>query len=192
VVDLPVHPAPNTEVLVNLDSVATSVLEGLRSQLTNTLDGQAAPLGAAIDPVQQQIVDGVLAQVGPQLAPLSDNVLKVVLNKQVRTPDRIDVTALSIELLPAAREQLDAPLVAAEVGHVGCGPNSRVAAVAEAAAPLAPAAPRPPAKLPRVPSVVASGVAGGTPWYDGLAGPALVVLVAAGVGALGGFRTSPR
>ncbi|MGA9749796.1 MAG: hypothetical protein WBQ50_20275, partial [Nocardioides sp.] len=190
---LPVDPAPNTELFVNLDAVATTVLDGVRSQLNQALDGQAAPLDAAIDPVQQEIVDGVLAQVGPQLAPLSDNVLKVVLNKQVVTADRIDVTALSIELLPAARQLAEAPLVAADLGVVGCGPNGRVAGVeqtAPAAAP--PVRKRPPAKLPKVPSVVASGVAAEQPWYDGLVGPGLVILIAGGVAALGGFRSSPR
>ncbi len=81
---LPVDPAPNTELFVNLDAVATTVLDGVRSQLNQALEGQAAPLDAAIDPVQQEIVDGVLAQVGPQLAPLSDNVLKVVLEQAGR------------------------------------------------------------------------------------------------------------
>ncbi len=192
-IDLPVHPAPNTELFVNLDAVATTVLDAVRTQLDEGLDGQAAPLAAAIDPVQQEIVEGVLAQIGPQLAPLSDNVLKVVLNKQVRTEDRIDVTAMSLELLPAAREMADAPLVAADLGTVGCGPTARVAGVQQtspAAAP--PAAKRPQAKLPKVPSVVAAGVAGERPWYDGLAGPALVVVIAAGVATLGGFRSSTR
>lgn len=190
VLDLPVHPAPNTELFVNLDQVATTVLDGVRTQLTQTLDGQAAPLAAAIDPVQQQVVDGVLAQVGPQLEPLSDNVLKVVLNKQVRTADSIDVTALSLEVLPAAAQLADAPLATVDVGHVACGPNGRVVEVAKAA----PAAPATTSKeRPRVPTVIASGVAGEPePWYGGLAGPAAVVLVAAGVGALGGFRGSHR
>jgi hypothetical protein len=190
VVDLPVEPAPNTELFVNLDQVGTAVLDGLRAQLTQTLDGQAASLAAAIDPVQQQIVDGVLAQVGPQLKPLSDNVLKLVLNKQVRTADSIQVTALSLEVLPAAAQAADAPLATVDVGHVACGPNGRVAEVAQAV----PAAPEKPAKkLPRVPAVVASGVADAPePWYHGLAGPAAVVLLAAGVGALGGFRGSHR
>jgi hypothetical protein len=190
VVDLPVDPAPNTELFVNLDKVGTAVLDGLRTQLTQTLDGQAAPLAAAIDPVQQQIVDGVLAQVGPQLKPLSDIVLRVVLNKQVRTADSIEVTALSLEVLPAAAQVADAPLAAVDVGHVACGPNGRVAQVAQAA----PAPPEKPAKkLPRVPTVIASGVADEPePWYHGPLGPAAVVLVAAAVGALGGFRGSHR
>ena len=192
VLNLPVDPAPNTELFVNLDSVATSVLDGLRTQLTQTLDGQAAPLAAVIDPLQQQIVDGVLAQVGPQLKPLSDNVLKVVLNKQVRTADSIEVTALSLEVLPAAAALADAPLATVDVGHVACGPNGRVV---EAAAPAAPVKkPEKPAKkLPRVPAVIASGVAEEPePWYDGLVGPAAAVLAAAAVGALGGFRGSHR
>ena len=190
--NLPVDPAPNTELFVNLDSVATSVLDGLRTQLTQTLDGQAAPLAAVIDPLQQQIVDGVLAQVGPQLKPLSDNVLKVVLNKQVRTSDSIEVTALSLEVLPAAAALADAPLATVDVGHVACGPNGRVV---EAAAPAAPATKpeKPATKLPRGPAVIASGVAEEPePWYDGLVGPAAAVLAAAAVGALGGFRGSHR
>lgn len=190
VVNLPVDPAPDTDVLVNLDGVVDTVLAGLREDLTTTLDGQLAPLSAVIDPVQEQIVDAVVAQVAPQLAPLSDNVLKLVLNKQTRTADSIEVTALSLELLPAARDFTDAPLATAEIGRVRCGPAGVVETV-EAPTTVENARPRP--KLPKRPTVVASGVAGPQqPGYDGLVAPAALLALAVTSGAIGYRRITAR
>ena len=188
VLDLPVDPPPNTELLVDLDTVATSVLDGVRKNLDTALDGNLAPLNAAIDPVQQEVVDNVLAQLAPQLAPLNDDVLRVVLNKQTRTADSIQVTALSVEVLPAARELTGFPLGAVEIGRVSCGPNGQ--AVEQAAPPARVQKPRPQPRLPKMPTVVASGVAGEEkPWYDGLLAPAGLVLLAA-TGGLVGYRRS--
>lgn len=179
--DLPANPPPNTEVFVNLDVVAGTVLDAVRTNLDTALDGSLAPLDAVIDPVQEQVVDNALAQVAPQLAPLSENVLRIVLNKQTRTADSIEVTALTLELLPAAAEQLDgASAVTAELGHVTCGPNRQVVAENDVA-PEKEALPRPPAALP---VAVASGVET-QPWHDGLLVPGALVLLSALVGLLG-------
>lgn len=181
VVNLPVNPPPNTEVLVDLDVVATTVLEAVREDINTTFDGNLAPLSAVIDPVQDEVVDNALAQIAPQLGPLQENVLRIVLNKQVRTDDSIEVTAMTIELLPAAAEQFDGnAAVTAEIGKVTCGPNGEVLAEEEVAPKKVPK-PRPPAVLPLV---VASGVPA-EPWYDGLLGPGALVLLAAVTGLLG-------
>jgi hypothetical protein len=187
VVDLPVNPPPNTEVLVDLDVVATGVLDAIRDDLNTTLDGQLAPLTAAIDPVQKQIVDNALAQVGPQLAPLSQNVLRIVLNKQTKADDRIEVTAMTIDVLPAAAAQLDgASLGSAQIGHVSCGPNGRIVTEREVAPDTEPK-PRPPAALP---TAVAAGVEP-EPWYDDLALPGVLVVMAAGAGLLRRWGSDP-
>jgi hypothetical protein len=155
----------------------------VRENLNTALDGNLAPLNAAIDPVQQEIVDGVLAQVAPQLAPLNDDVLRVVLNKQTRSADSIQVTAMSLEVLPAADEVAGFPLGTADIGRVSCGPNGQAV---EAAPPAQVQKPRPQPKLPKLPTVVASGVAADEQaWYDDLLAPAGLVLLATTAGLLG-------
>lgn len=188
VVNLPVNPPPNTEVLVDLDVVANTVLDAVREDLNTTLDGQAAPLTAVIDPVQEQLVNNAITQIAPQLAPLQENVLRIVLNKQVRTENRIDVTAMTLDLLPAAASQLDgASLVSAEIGHVSCGPSGQVLAE-QAVAPKKEPKPRPPAVLP---AAVAAG-AEAEPWHDGLLVPGVLVLMAATAGLLGRWTSDPK
>lgn len=180
VVNLPANPPPNTEVLVDLDVVANTVLDAIRTDLNTTLDGQLAPLNAAIDPVQEQIVNNAITQVAPQLAPLSDNVLRIVLNKQAASEDRIEVTAMTLDLLPAAAAQLDgASLASVQIGQVGCGPNGKVLAEQQVAPKNEPK-PRPPAALP---IQVAAGVEA-DPWYDDLLVPGALVLMAATAGLL--------
>lgn len=174
-VKLPVNPAPNTDVLVNLDAVLTAVLDGVRTELNTALDGNLAALSAIIDPIQQQIVDQLVARIAPQLAPLSDNVLKLVLNKQETSPDKVAVTALSLGVLPAATAFVGSPLVAAEVAQVSCGPNGRVATASPSPSPSATPSSSAPAKpgekpkptpdkgkspAPKVPETVTAGLSG--------------------------------
>jgi hypothetical protein len=114
-------------------------------------------------------------------------VLRIVLNKQTVTEDRIDVTAMSLDVLPAAAAELGAPLAHADIGHVSCGPNGRVVAEQETA-PKAEPKPRPPAALP-------VQVAAGThaePWYDDLLVPGALVLMAATAGLLGRWGSDHR
>ena len=142
--DLPVEPAPNTRVVTDLGAVTDAVFAGVRTQLESALQGQAAQLTGLTDALQQQVVDAVLAQAEGRLAPLEDNVLEVVLNKQERPVEgRIEVTALSLRLLPAAEAAgIAGGLAAVDVASVGCGPNGVVAA--------------PPA-LPDIPTAVSAG-----------------------------------
>lgn len=127
VVDLPVNPPANTRVLTDLDVVLTTVLDALRTDLENTLDGALKDLGQVTEALKQQVVDTVIAQVAPQLAPLEDNVLEVVLNEQDATADSVEVTALSARVLPAAQDFAGDALVSLDLGRVSCGPNARMA-----------------------------------------------------------------
>jgi hypothetical protein len=177
--DFPVHPAPNTKLVTDLDKVVDLFLDALRTDLNNTLDGKAAPLEDAIDPIQEQIVDAVIHQVAPQLKPLEKNVLSATLNAQSRpADDAITVSAIRLEVLPAARAQLGAPFAEAALANVSCGPNSRVS--------------RTSAPLPAVPTVIDSGTDAGSGGLGdaGLAAGALVVMGAGGL--LAYRRFAPR
>ena len=172
--DFPVHPAPNTRLVTDLDKVVGLFLDAVRHDLNNTLDGQAAPLAAAIDPIQEQIVDAAIGQIAPQLKPLEENVLSATLNAQTRpTVDSIRVTAIHLEVLPAASAQLGAPLAQADLANVTCGPNGQVTRTSQ--------------PLPAVPTVIDSGTEGGSGWvgdYALVAG----ALVLAGAGGLIAYR----
>lgn len=172
--DFPVHPAPNTKLVTDLDKVVDLFLNALRHDLNNTLDGQAAGLEAAIDPIQDQIVDAVIGEIAPQLAPLEENVLSATLNAQARPAiDSIKVTAIHLEVLPAARAELGAPVAQADLANVTCGPNGRVTRTSQ--------------PLPEVPTVIDSGTDGGS----GGAGEYVLVagaLVVAGASGLIAYR----
>lgn len=127
-VDLPVNPPANTKVLTNLDVVLATVLDALRTDLENTLDGALKDLGAVPQAVKEQVVDTLIAEIAPQLAPLEENILEVTLNKQDGTADTVEVTALSARVLPAAQEFAGDALVSLDLGRAECGPNARTTA----------------------------------------------------------------
>ena len=133
--NLPAHPAPNTDLLINLDAASTVITNAVKTQLETMLGpdgagGPLAPLAALPDALQEQVINALVEATREQLlTPLSDNVLKLILNKQIRTgPDSIKVRALDLEVLPAAKEQLGAALVGLQIANVACGPNDRVSA----------------------------------------------------------------
>jgi hypothetical protein len=168
--DFPVHPAPNTKLVTDLDKVVDLFLDAVRNDLNNTLNGQAAELKQAINPIQDQIVDAVIGEIAPQLAPLEENVLSATLNAQVRPAiDSIKVTAIHLEVLPAARAQLGAPVAEADLANVSCGPNGRVTRTSQS--------------LPEVPTVIDSGTDGGSGGAgdDALVAGALALAGAAGL-----------
>jgi hypothetical protein len=172
--DFPVHPAPNTRLVTDLDKVVNLFLEAVRTDLNNTLDGQAAPLGAALDPIQEQIVNAAIGEIAPQLAPLEENVLSATLNAQTRpAADSIRVSAIQLDVLPAARAQLGAPLVEADLANVACGPNGRVTRTSQ--------------PLPEVPTVIDSGETG-DPGHGADYALGAGALLLAGVGGLLAYR----
>ncbi|SFC84440.1 hypothetical protein SAMN04487968_11289 [Nocardioides terrae] len=196
--DLPVDPAPNTHVVADLSTVAEAIRTGVDTDLANSLGGSngrlaavLGPLGATVDTVLDQIRTNVTDSLGPQLAPLQDNVLDIVLNKQSRpSADAIEVTALDASVLPAARQFVGADLAHLTIGHVACGPNGTVAPDRAVVTPAVdtPSTPEPDTA---VPTAVKSGAGslehGPTP----LAFGALGGLVLAGTGlAVWGFRRS--
>jgi hypothetical protein len=187
VVDLPANPEPNTEIPVDLDAAATAVLAAVEEDLNDTFEGQLSDLTGLTDAVQEQVVDNILAQIAPQLQPLQDNVLRVVLNEQSRDGGSIEVTALHAEVLPAAQQLGAESLLETRLGTVTCGPND-VLAPASSGGEGPGAADEPEQDLPDVPTAVASGVDGGGPTGGTVA---LTALAALG-GALGlvGLRRS--
>ncbi|MCX6396188.1 MAG: hypothetical protein NTV23_06860 [Propionibacteriales bacterium] len=150
-VNLPANPPPNTHVLTDLDAVLNAVLDGVQTDLNTTLDGLAQPLAGIVDTVQTQLVDTLVAQVADALSPLEDNILDITLNKQTKTSDTIEITALDLQLLPAAAQFTGSSLVAAQIGTVTCGPNGKKT-VSEPTPTDDP--------TPSVPTVVDSGVSG--------------------------------
>jgi hypothetical protein len=137
---IPVNPSPNTKVLTRLDTVTGSINDALKKQFNKALNGGAAPLSQLTDAVQDQLVTNLVAQLQPLLQPLEKQVLDITLNKQSRpTQDSIKVSALDLQLLPAAQAQMGSSLVNLQIGNVACGPNAQRAAAAapetEAAAP---------------------------------------------------------
>lgn len=195
-VQLPVHPAPNTHVMTDLSAVAEAIQQAVDRELATAIGGQAGPLGPVLGPLGltlDQVVDQVQSNVtdalGPQLAPLEQNVLDIELNHQERpAANAIDVTALDLSVLPAAKQAVGADLASLVIGDVSCGPNGRVAAPAPA-----PAVRHPEEPAAAVPTVVESGAGSWEADPSPLALAALGGLVVAGTGAgVWGFRRQLR
>jgi hypothetical protein len=133
--DLPVDPPPNTHLTTNLSAVLDSVLDAVDTDLDNSLDGNASALTALTSQLRTQVVAQIHDQVESNLAPLEQNVLDVVLNKQTRTSGAIKVNAIDMQILPAAEAQVGASAGEIQIGNVACGPNGRVVQAAEVSAP---------------------------------------------------------
>lgn len=198
-VDLPANPPANTHLLVNLDTVTQSLIDAVTVQLNNTLAGPttgsplaalATALGTGLQTLQDDLVTQLVKQLQPALQPLQQNVLDVTLNKQVVSDGgrKIDVTALDLQVLPAASAFTGSSLISGQLGEVTCGPN----AGDETATPQGNANPVPnsnnantanPATGANVPTAVDAGLAGDSgghrlPLMLGLGG--LVATYAAG------------
>lgn len=132
VANLPANPEPNTHVLVNLDSVTQTLVDALTVQLDTMLGGALQGLGLPLllQQVQEQVLTTLVAQLQPLLQPLQENVLDITLNKQEKGDDgrSITVTALDLQVLPAAQQFTGSSLISGEIGKVSCGPNARPAA----------------------------------------------------------------
>lgn len=191
VVNLPAHPAPNTKVVTDLDQVVNLAVDAVEVDLRTTLDAALADLTGVTDELQTQIVDTLVAEVSDNLQPVEDNILDITLNAQSRpAADAIKATALDLELLPAAAEVADSPLVDLQLGNVECGPNGVLQAAATPPSDnggdggndgVAGAAD----DLPEVPTVVDAGAGEQAPVQPALAAG---VLALAGVSGLVGYR----
>ncbi|MDP3968622.1 MAG: hypothetical protein Q8Q02_10085 [Nocardioides sp.] len=176
---IPANPDPNTKVITDLDEVLAQVVQGVQQTLQESLEGQLAPLGDPLtQAIEEQIINNLVAQVADGLQPIEENILDITLNKQSSDgPGHIDVTALDLQLLPAAQEFSDSSLVDLQIANVTCGPNSTLAPAPQPEA-------TPDEDLPEIPTVVDSGVSGGA------GNPALVagLLMLMGAAALVGYR----
>jgi hypothetical protein len=188
-VNLPANPPPNTHVPVDLDKVTQTLVTALNVELDTAVAGALKPLG--LGPALQQVQDAVVKQLvdnlrDPLLKPLQDNILDITLNKQ-STGDNgrsIDVTALDLQVLPAAKQFAGSSLVSGVIGHVTCGPNNRPAAVS----PPSNTTVKTP-KTPDVPTVVDSGLAGHEDHTArNVLGATGALLLVAGTAGLVGYR----
>lgn len=177
---LPVHPAPNTDVVTQLGSgVVAAITSALKTDLSTALDGQLGALGGAID--QTAVLNNVLDQLGAQLKPLDDTLIKATLNKQTTSADSITVTALDLSVLPAAQQFVHADLAHLTVGTSICGPNGRAVTPAAVAVPKSDTHPTDP-----VPTTVPAGVADAYPLSDhALTAGRVALLALVGLGATG-------
>ena len=134
--NLPIHPKPNTHLTTNLSDVLDMILDAVSTDLETSLDGALDPLTPGVAAIKANVVKGVRENVEKNLAPLEQNLLDVVLNRQIRSGnDHIKVRALDLSLLPVVKAQLGAPLVNLQVGNAACGPNGRTAVAGPQAAP---------------------------------------------------------
>lgn len=184
--NLPVHPAPNTKVITDLDKVVAEILKAIGTDLKTSLTGALGPVADALGLVDQDpdsvagvLTQQILAQIAPQLEPL-EQLLDITLNKQTgRGTDRISVTAIDLQVAKAAAEQLGASLVSAEIANVTCGPTGRVDAL------------RVPPEEPKVPKVIDAGAEASTPEpsaEESWTGIAAALLAATGLVSLVGYR----
>jgi hypothetical protein len=143
-VDLSKHPdstpPPNTHVFTDLGDVLALVLDEVRTDLDESFRGQAAQLGDALGEIEDQVVKNIKEQFQSNLGPLEQDLLDITLNwQQHPTADSIKVRALNVDVLPAAKDQLNGnPLANLQVGNAACAPVARVAVAAPAAQPEAP------------------------------------------------------
>ncbi|MCW2758654.1 MAG: hypothetical protein JWO46_2400 [Nocardioidaceae bacterium] len=154
--DFQTNPDPNTRITADLGAVTAKALGSLGSSLTGTLNAipgasAAGVLLATLTDGSKVLTDGI-STLTSQLGPL-DQVISGTLNKQSH-PDgsSIDVTALDLNVLPAAAQALNTPLANLQVGHVTCAAANAARVDAPVAAPAVADA--------DVPSVIDSGLPG--------------------------------
>jgi hypothetical protein len=191
--DVNVEPKPGgTDLLVDLDKVTQAVIDAVSEELHTALNGQISQLGDAADkvsqPVQDQIVEALVTDMKPALQQLSDNILKVTINNRTYGDNgrSVDVSALNVQVLPAAKQFSGSALVDGTIGHVTCGPNTRATATPNT--PINPAGPHNPAS-PDVPNLVNSGLAGHEDHTArNVLGATAALILLAGTAGLVGYR----
>jgi len=189
-VNLPANPPKNTHVPVDLDKVTQTLVTALNVELDTAVGGALKDLG--LGGALQQVQDAVVKQLvdnlrDPLLKPLQDNILDITLNQQSLGDGgkSVSVTALDLQVLPAAKQFAGSSLISGQIGHVTCGPNSRVAAPTTPAAQVSP----PKAAVPKVPTVVDSGMAGHADHTArNVLGATAALLLLGGTAGLMGYR----
>jgi hypothetical protein len=190
--DVNLAPKPGgTDVLVHLDQLSQALIDAISDEITSALGGAIAGLN---DPVvkgilqaalQDQIVEPLVTALQPNLLQqLSDNVLTLTVNNRTFGDGgkSVDVTALDVQVLPAAKAYSGSSLVSGQVGHVTCGPNTRETTTGGTTTPSTP-------DLPQVPTVVDSGVAGHADHTArNVMGATAALMLLAGTAGLVGYR----
>jgi len=173
---LPVDPAPNTRVPVQLDSLLDAVVDALKTNFATIAQRKLAGVIPTLDQLKK-VLHSASAQIAPRLKPIGDNLVNLTLNEQSRpAAGSIAVTALDLNVLPAANEQAGMTVFNLKVGNVTCGPNG---AITEA-----PTVPRTkPQAHPRVPRSIPAGEADVPGGASRLAAAGLGVLLLASAGA---------
>lgn len=166
---LPLNPDVDEKVVLHPEGLTDKLLSengAIHQELTNLLGGAIAGVGDAVVkallvPLQGQVVVALTNALRPALAAIEDNLLSITLNHQVSSEGgrKIEVTAMDVQVLPAARQLMGSSLVSGQIGKVSCGPNSRVSAPPATSIPAdhTPSNGGGPATIP---TVVAAGEAG--------------------------------
>lgn len=117
------NPAPNTKLVTDLDAITTAITNGLTDSLTTStgpLGQLLVPLGVTVDQLAAAL-NPLIDQISDQLGPVEDNLLDVTLNKQTSDSDsQIHVTALDLQVLPAASQVTGSSLASIQLGDVDC------------------------------------------------------------------------
>ena len=187
-----VTPKPGgTDVLVNLDTITQALVTALGEEFDTALGGAISQIGdvvvkTALQGIQDQLVEPIVDAVRESLLQqLSDNVLRLTVNDRTYGDGgkSVDVTALSVHVLPAAEAFAGSPLVRGDIGHVTCGPNAR--ATTAGGGTNTPHNPN----LPEVPTVIDSGMAGHADHTArNVLGATAVLMLLAGTAGLVGYR----
>lgn len=196
VANLPANPPPNTHVLVNLDTVTQTLIDALKKELETAVGGALSTLnlGSLLQQVQDSVLTALVSNLQPLLKPLQDNVLDITLNAQTvsEAGRKIDVTALDLQVLPAAKQFTGSSLIAGQIGRVSCASNARVGipTATPSATPTTPT--KRPTSLPTAVSAGYAGDAGNGGQGGELANRILVgtfgVLLVSGAGGLMAYR----
>ena len=176
----PLGSIPNDGSL--LGTLAT-VLKAIQP-VTGTL-GDA--LGQVTGVVQDQIITQLVSALQPLLKPLEQNVLDITLNKQPvpQKAKTFETTALDLQVLPALKQFTGgSSLIGGTIGHVLCGPNSRIGGPSQSPSPSE--SPSNPSHSPsnHIPTNVDSGLGGNGHANEILAAVAALLALAGAGGTL--------
>lgn len=181
--DLPANPDPNTSIPVQLGSLTASLTSALQTDLTNSLGGALAGINPLLSTLQTSLLQPLSDALTPLTTAIAQNLLNIVLNKQVVGDGgkSITVTALSVDVLPAAAQLSGASLISGEIGKVTCGPNRAVAGPPTTT-------PTPTEEPPGTPTVVDSGLTGASHTTRDVLMATTALMLLAGTAGLVGYR----